>query len=233
MDKEKSSKPKTIDEKRGFNIRVNLYILRYFWRRLKNKDIWEDMDIYKLCSISRQRYNRIIGGSDFVMPRETVEKICGLINIETTYLEAEGPIIPVHGITDEDWKNGFDVIVREEADAKRRKEDRDPVENSDTEAYASKEIKRVLKEQATPGYIGGHYSPKDALFRIGHYSSRGTAYEPGTYVKELMDDLKYLSVKEWKRMERDKETLEQYREILSKHLEYINALLVIGKYTGQ
>lgn len=223
---------KTINAERGLNIRANLYIIRYFWKRLKGKG--DDVGyIYNLFDISRQRYSRIILGDPFFMPPETVKNICGTFAIEETYMTPKGKIIAVPGLTDKDWKNGLQTLALEEANKKRKEDDKYEPPITREEEYACKKIKKVLNEQATPGYIEEHYNSKDPLFRICYYFLRGAAYQEGAYVKQLMDQLGCLDVQEWKRMEQDKETLERYRKALFKHLEYINALLVIGKYTGQ
>ena len=228
---------RTINATTGFHIRVNLYILRYFWKHLRNQEAWEDVDMYSLFGISRQRYGRMIGGENFYLPSGTVNSICSQLAIDPKYLTvAEGTGIPqkdrlihIEGLKYEDWQAGFNRLLTVEANERRREEDKASLGEPEAgEIMAIKTIKNALNQHVANGYIQEHYDNNTPLFRICYYFSKRITYSEGEYAKYLMNELKRLKVQEWKQAETD--SLKEYKEILSEHLEYINAQLVIKRY---
>lgn len=222
----------------GFNIRVNLYLLRYFWRQLKNKNVWGANNIYDGILgvyISRQRYARIIEGDPFFLSPEDRKSITGKLGIEGTYFEPGGRILPIVGLNDEDWDQGLEVLNTKDRDMRKKEADRDGLEGyTDVQMKAYVKLTNVLEEQASPKMIEHMYSSDDPLYRISYLFTRGDTYTERGHGRQLMKDLSALSVHEWKSiLNDDTEMLKKYRDTLEKHLKYINALLVIRGYEGK
>ena len=238
---------RTINGETGFYIRINLYIIRYFWNHLRNKAVWGDEDIYSLLDISRQRFGRIIGGANFFMSPETVADISGKLGIDKKYLtvvqdkdntpddkamKPDDKIIHIDGVTFEDWKIAFSRLITMEANQKRMEGDKVALENhTKKEEEALNKIEGALSEHIADGFISDKYGKSAPLFRIYYYFSKGFTYKEGAYADHLINELSLLNMREWG--ERNIHELKKYQTILSKHLEYINALLVIGKYKDE
>ena len=230
---------RTINGETGFYIRINLYIIRYFWNHLRNKAVWGDSDLYSIFNISRQRYGRIIGGFNFFLPPETVKHICGKLGIDEKYLTVwedkdntpDDKIIHIDGLTFEDWETAFYRLFTMEADQKRKKEEREKLEEpTDKEKKALNAIKSALSNHIAYGFISDKYGKRAPLFRIYYYFSKGVTYKEGDYAEHLINELNSLNVREWRQIDTD--TLKKYQKAFSEHLEYINALLVMRKYGG-
>lgn len=230
---------RTINGETGFYIRINLYIIRYFWNHLRNKAVWGDSDLYSIFNISRQRYGRIIGGFNFFLPPETVKHICGKLGIDEKYLTVsedtkilpDDKIIHIDGLTFEDWETAFYCLITMEADQKRKKEEREKLEEpTDKEKKALNAIKGALSNHIAYGFISDKYGKRAPLFRIYYYFSKGVTYKEGDYAEHLINELNSLNVREWRQTDTD--TLKKYQKAFSEHLEYINALLVMRKYGG-
>ena len=236
---------RAINPKTGFHIRINLYIIRYFWNNIRNKAVWGNEDIYSLLDISRQRFGRIIGGANFFMSPETVADISGKLGIDKKYLtvvqdkntpddkamKPDDKIIHIDGVTFEDWKIAFYRLITMEADQKRKKEEREKLEEpTDEEKKALNAIKGALSNHIAYGFISDKYGKRAPLFRIYYYFSKGVTYKEGDYAEHLINELNSLNVREWRQIDTD--TLKKYQKAFSEHLEYINALLVMRKYGG-
>ena len=238
---------RAINPETGFHIRINLYIIRYFWNNIRNKAVWGDGDIYSLLDISRQRFGRIIGGANFFMSPETVADISGKLGIDKKYLTVvkdkdnttedkdntpDDKIIHIDGVTFEDWKIAFSRLITMEANQKRMEGDKVALENpTKKEEEALNKIEGALSEHIADGFISDKYGKSAPLFRIYYYFSKGFTYKEGAYADHLINELSLLNMREWG--ERNIHELKKYQTILSKHLEYINALLVIGKYKDE
>ena len=142
---------RAITPETGFHIRINLYIIRYFWNNIRNKAVWGNEDIYSLLDISRQRFGRILGGDNFFMSPETVADISGKLGIDKKYLTVvkdkdntpedkdntpedkdntpDDKIIHIDGVTFEDWKIAFSRLITMEANQKRMEGDKVALEN--------------------------------------------------------------------------------------------------------
>lgn len=244
---------RAITPETGFHIRINLYIIRYFWNNIRNKAVWGNEDIYSLLDISRQRFGRIIGGANFFMSPETVADISGKLGIDKKYLTVvkdkdntpedkdntpddkdntpDDKIIHIDGVTFEDWEIAFSRLITTEADQKRKKEEREKLEEpTDKEKKALNAIKGALSNHIAYGFISDKYGKRAPLFRIYYYFSKGVTYKEGDYAEHLINELNSLNVREWRQIDTD--TLKKYQKAFSEHLEYINALLVMRKYGG-
>ena len=84
------SKRNILGIKDGFNTRVNLYIIKHLYYRMKKADQFmktgsgkrkASIDLKEEILISRQRLDRIFNGMNFEMTASETEAITGLFNI--------------------------------------------------------------------------------------------------------------------------------------------------------
>ena len=150
---------------------------------------------------------------------------------EDTKILPDDKIIHIDGLTFEDWETAFYCLITMEADQKRKKEEREKLEEpTDKEKKALNAIKGALSNHIAYGFISDKYGKRAPLFRIYYYFSKGVTYKEGDYAEHLINELNSLNVREWRQTDTD--TLKKYQKAFSEHLEYINALLVMRKYGG-
>ncbi len=110
------SRRNILDFETGFNVRANLYIIRYLYYHMKKADIFmmegegkrrKSVALKEYVPISRTRFRRIFDGENFEIASEDKRKISECFNISTEYFRKEGELIQIHGLTQEDWKCFF------------------------------------------------------------------------------------------------------------------------------
>lgn len=209
----------SIDWKNGFNIIVNLYIIRMVYKVMgKTKaNGFNGVDFYKdVLSISRPRFGRICSGDNFQITKEERKNLAALFNIEETYFQANEKIIGVHQIEEVDWKCllksyyglGYDVTVP----SKIMNDNADKVECT---------LKQAIKKKL----IESTYDVDEPLYRIYYYFKHGTPYREESQLTKFTRELAKLKISDWDEVLEDAMQLKHYGEMLDKHNRYIQAVL--------
>lgn len=212
-------KSTAINKNDGFNIMVNLYIIRRIYRVLgKNKaSTFKGVDYYKdVMEISRPRYGRICNGEQFQLPAEERKELCEMFNIDETYFKADGKIIEIHQVTENDWKCllNYNYFVDYDVSLPRNK-----IEET------AKRVDELISQSVKKKLIESTYSESDALFRIYYYFKKGTAYRTESQLTKFTRELGNMKISDWNEILQNKTQLQHYGELLDKHSRYIQAVL--------
>lgn len=228
MEKPKEAVKNKLDTETGFNTRVNLYIIKYLYRKLKKPDgFLEDiktstkkhLDISSIINITKPRLNRIINGENYCMPANESEYIAEIFNISKDYFKKNSLLISIHGITPIDWKCYFH---QEKGDNIRT------LNLSDAEIKDNHtKVDKALKDIIEPSYIPKHYDKEEELYHIYYYFTKGVAYKSDTPINQFLESLTTLKISDWKELTGSPEQLKEYQLLLKKHFEYISACLKI------
>lgn len=226
-----------------FSIRVNLFILRYFWNCFHQQGVWKGRQLYGSpdilgVNIERNRLADGIQGSGFMFRREDGVIIANRLGIDERYFEPNGAIIHVDGLTADDWKYALHNI---HLSRKKIGISRYAPKEVEEGTSKDKEIRKIRssierirfvlqnKTHSSPEAIESKYGDDEPLYCINYFIIKGRTYVKENDEKKAMDTLCHSKVQAWDALRNDTETLERYRDTLLKHLEYINALLVIQK----
>lgn len=219
------SKRNIMNRKDGFNTRVNLYIIKHLYYRMKKADQFmktgsgkrkASIDLKKEILISRQRLDRIFKGENFEMTALETKTIAGLFNISKEHFEKNGELISIHNITREDWECFF---AQQYGNYTVEKTGRG------NNVEGMKKVETALEQIIKKDYIECHYDTKMALYRIRYYFKHGVTYKEVSAFSKFLENLQLIKISDWKELEYNPSEMEGYLPLLKKHYEYVNAYL--------
>lgn len=176
----------------------------------------------EILPISRKRFENIKSGANFRLSSYEADKIINVFGIDIKYFRKDDPImldISYEGklINEHMWSHYFHnkYNVEQESGNQNNKED----------TYLNA-IHTALEKLKNRDWI--NYPDKDSpLFRIGYYFSTGERYEPTSRVDKCINALKEVGFRDW--YSEDCAKLEECRQLLKDHYDYINSLMVIHR----
>lgn len=221
----------------GFNIMVNLYILRYLYIHLKKHSDMKDAKYFytDILEISRQRFQRICRGEAFQISVAERTRLSELFAIDPEYFNSKGSIIQVLDLTVDDWKCffntkysvGYDIkIIMKPGEKKEEVQKRESTERCDR-------VLNALKTVTTNRYIAEKCYDIDPLYRVHYYYYYHETYGARSDLIALQLMLEQVYPSEWSVYSSDLDGVERLkvvRDRLKEHLEYIEAVLVVSKY---
>lgn len=219
------SKRNILGIKDGFNTRVNLYIIKHLYYRMKKADQFmktgsgkrkASIDLKEEILISRQRLDRIFNGMNFEMTASETEAITGLFNISKEYFKKDGELISIHNITRNDWECFFAQQYGSYTVKKT---------GAGNNVEGMKKVETALEEIIKKDYIESHYDTKAALYRIRYYFKHGVTYKVVSAFSKFLENLQLIKISDWKELEYKPSEMAGYLPLLKKHYEYVNAYL--------
>jgi len=222
----------TYDYKTGLPLMVNLLIIRtiYYGKGDKAEQFIEKNTDKKkrrlvslfssdLLGISRSRYGRIQEGYSFILSKREARRLSALFNISTKYFEREKlELFDIEGVDTFSWKCYYRHVKGVSYSFKKN------VEEEEIKRQAEL-VKNKLKEIASKDWSKEN-NDDNPLFRIWYYFKTGKPYDKIPPVIKCMKALQDLDIQEWKQLY-EEEDMEEYRNLLKKHYEYVNALVTI------
>ncbi len=221
------SKRNILNKEDGFNTRVNLFIIRYMYYHMKKAEQFmvegegkrkRAVDLKTYISISGHRFTRMYRGENFEITADESKTIANCFNISADYFKKEGELIPVYGVTRDDWKCYFYKHYGEKVSVQL-------VKTSNDKDEGEKKIVNCLREITKKNYIVSHYDTDAPLYRIYYFFENGIAFKGTSVLNKLLEDLKLLKISNWKEFADDPKTLKEYLVLLEKHYKYLKAYL--------
>lgn len=213
-----------MDFKTGFNVRANLYIIRYLYYHMNkaNKFMMEgkgkrrkSVGIEKYVPISRTRFKRIFDDENFEISSEDKKTISECFNINEEYFKKDGELIPIHELTQEDWKCFFSMQYN---DGKIK------LTKTRTEIEAGTEkVEGSLKKLTKKNHVANNYSTKTAVYRIHYFFENGAVFKEESALNLFLESLELLKISDWEELEKNPESMRKYVGLLEKHYEYASA----------
>lgn len=220
------SKRNILDLNTGFNVMINLYVIRYLYSHMDNKakrfmdeggQRKKSNDFYLEIGISRQRFQRILGGQRFEMSFKDRKYLSGKFNIGDEYFNGNGKAVELNLVSGTDWKAFFNHKYPGDGNAKK---------------YGTWEPEKVLQERvgrvekALSGLLGKNvventYGTDTAIYRIHYYWKNGTACIVDSNLTVFTRALERLQIEDWAEIENDIKKMEKYRRKLAEHAEYL------------
>ena len=211
----------------GFNTRVNLFIIRHMYYHMKKAEQFmvegegkrkKSVDLKTYISISAHRFTRMYKGENFELTADESKTIANCFNISADYFKKEGELIPVYGITRDDWKCYFYTHYGEDVSVWL-------VNTPSQKKEGEKKVADCLKKIINKKYIISHYDMDAPLYRIYYFFENGIAYKGTDILNKLLEDLKLLKISNWKEFADDPEMLKEYLYLLEKHCKYLKSYL--------
>lgn len=228
----------TYDNKTGLPLMVNLLIIRTMYYSKGDKaELFIEKHTEKkkrrlvslfssdLLGISRSRYGRIQEGYPFILSKREARRLSVLFSISTKYFERENlEMFNIEGVDIFSWKCYYRHAkkVPYEFDEDVNGEEKDKEEEIERQ---SELVKNKLKEIANKDWSKEN-NDDNPLFRIWYYFKTGKPYDKISPAVKCMKALQDLDMQEWKQLY-EEEDIEEYRNLLKKHYEYVNALVTI------
>ena len=213
----------------GFNIMVNLYILRYLYMHIdKNKG--KGSSFYSdIVDISRQKFQKICNGQPFTFGENRRKTLCKRFNIPEVYFIENGSIIEINGLDENAWKNYFNRHFTALGEWKYQTTFATPVQQKKME----EELVAILKKHSKKGFIEGTYKSTEAIYKIWYYFEKGITFTPSSNLDRFIKDLSEIECTDWNVYARDSNALQKYIDILQNHVRYMMALKIIGEYENK
>lgn len=221
---------KSFDFNSGLPIIINLYVIKYIYYHIDKAEQFIERSgggkktkahlIYQReLPMSRQRFCRIMNGSNFQITKEEAKNIVERYGIEKRYFRRDNPVaFEIDGISNiEEWKcffcenNGipyeFEHYFTEETIKKK-----------------AAKVETVLQELFYEDWEirFDKHSPLFAICHYFHYGRRANEPSGVTKAKELLEKLNF---SDWDK--EPVEMLEVAEELLEKHYNYVHSLLTI------
>lgn len=224
---ESDSKRNILNKENGFNTRVNLFIIRYLYYHMKKASIFmkegtkkrqASVDLKEYTLISRQRFARIFQGSNFEITALESKTIAERFNISKEYFKKDSELIPIYGITQDDWKCYFYESYGKGASVSLHKP------SNETNA-GMENVKDYLKKIIKKKYIIEHYDTSSPVYRIYYFFENGVTYRDTNTLDKLLENLELLKISAWKELATDPDKMKKYFNLLEKHYEYVKAYL--------
>lgn len=217
--------PESMNYQNGFCVRVNLYIIREVFKKIKkqySKFLGRNAvlkDFYDLIGIDRHRFQKIMAGENFRITKDEREKLTGTFNIEDGYFVADGNIFDM-GLDRQKWECFFNQKFQKGYGIGLP----DKIQNR----YHD-EVSRKLGEIKKFEDIKNVYTEDSAIFRISYYFHEGRAFREEKPIQRLMNELDRVDVTNWDELAWDKKEsrLKEYREKLEKHAQYVQSLIIL------
>ena len=213
-----------LDKNNGFNVMVNLYILRYMYSHMNKAECFEDatgmrkksQDFHTtIINISRQRLSRILNGERFEISKEERANLCNMFGIEAKYFLRNGEIISIRTLEENDWKCFFNYTFYLDYEVGVPNKKRDELVEKVTSA---------LKTLANEKVVLSEYESDTPVYRIYYYYKNGVTYKEESRLTRFLKALSQLRISDWDELE-DLEQMKNYAEMLSKHTDYVNVVI--------
>ncbi len=216
-----------LDKETGFNVRTNLYIIRYLYYHMKKAGMFMESGSYKrmktvdlqdFIQISKPRLYRIFNGDRFELTARESANMIEIFNIRAEYFKKNGELIEISGITENDWYCFFGQTYGEKSVKKLGV-------LPDEMAEKAEKVQKALNELPKKDYIKNHYDTSHPLFRIHYYFEQGTTFKEFNRLQEFLESLKALKISDWKELADKPEDMKKYLQLLKKHYEYVDAYI--------
>jgi len=219
-----------LNKETGFNVMVNLYIIRYLYSHLDKAPGFMDysgkrkksIDLYSnILKMSRQRVGRIFNGEKFEISAGERTHLSTLFGITEKHFESKGEIITIGMLTEQDWKCMFKYKYGVRYDIH--------LSNKGVQERTMR-VDEVLKSISKGNAVERLYKPNTPIFNIYYYFRNGVKYSAISKLTEFLSLLSKFSLSDWKDIEDDLEQLEHYKKILDNHSDYLQAVISYKKY---
>lgn len=225
------SKRNLLNKDTGFNVMVNLYVIRYLFSHMEKAECFMDKngkrkkskDVYDILGITRQRMHRILHGEGFEMSKDNREKLKNLFDIEDEYFNKNGKMVEVHLITEEDWKFLFAV---------KYKVDLNVFGSSRQKAEHIEKIEKALERLLKKNVVENEYATDTAIYKIWYLWKNGVKHKEESNVDTFIRALDKLQIRDWIAIEDDLEKMEWCRGELLKHANYLRIVYEYKKVKG-
>lgn len=222
-----------LDWEKGFNIAVNVYIIRYMYSHMVDKakvfmvegsERRKSVDLYGIIGMNRQKISRMVRGARFEISQRDREMLTHKLGLGSEYFEGEGKYIALRGIDINDWKCFFEDKYDVEADKRlRARGTREERRNS------VKRVNKALEDASRGEIVHKEYDTNTEVYQIYFYFKNGAVYQQETRLTTFIKALNDLRMTDWEDIEYDVEKLEAYNEKLREHLKYSSILLSYRK----
>lgn len=216
-----------LDKNNGFNVIVNLYIIRYLYSHMKKATCFEiadserkkSVDFYNnVVGITRQRMSRMLQGARFEMSAEDRKRLSGMFGISENYFERDGKCFQLGRLEITDWECYFN----DRYDAGYNVYDYDRIKNR----HISK-VEETLKGLCSKGALERDYETSTPVYYVYYYFKNGTTYTEESNLRKFLKLLSQLSFSDWEEIEDNVDSLEHYQGLLEKHSHYVK---VVAEY---
>ena len=216
-----------LNKNNGFNVMVNLYIIRFLYSHMEKADCFEvkgsmrkkSIDFYKsVVEISRQRMARMLCGGNFEMTSEDRKRLSNMFGISEKYFIKDGDCIQLGRLEENDWKCYFN----ERYCTGYNIPDFDRIKKRHIS-----NVENILKELCKKGALERDYDTGTPIYHIFYYFKKGTTYIEESKLRKFLKALSQLSLSDWEEIEDDIDSLEHYQNILEKHNRYIK---IVAEY---
>ncbi len=177
-----------------------------------------------ILPIARKRFENMKSGANFRLSNHEVDEIINVFGIDIKYFRTDHPImldISYEGndINEDTWNHYFHNKYNGPTEYKDRKE----INKNDPDLKA---IHTAFENLKGRDWINDP-DKDNPLFKIGYYFSTGKRYEPISRVDKCINALKDVRFRDWH--SEDDAKLEECRQLLKDHYDYINSLMVINR----
>lgn len=225
-----------LDWEKGFNIVVNIYIIRYMYSHMADKaslfmiegsERRKSVDLYRVIGVNRQKISRMVRGERFEVSRRDKEMITSTLGIGDEYFAEEGKYIELRSVSINDWKCFFEskypVIARRDLRARGTAKERE-------ESIAK--VQNALEGASRGDIVHKEYDTNTKVYQVYYYFRNGAVYQQETRLTAFLNALYDLQMTDWDDIEYDLGKLEKYSEKLNEHCKYLSVLLAYRRLKG-
>ena len=236
---------KNFTDEKFLGIKVNAYILKEVYRLMKNQKckefIIEDDDKIRkrakyesvacLLGITATKMDRIVTKNcKSMFTKEELARITSIFGISKEYFDIESSkVIPIAGVTPEDWRVYFNVFRNTHFEYTVRHEDDElNLINNVVEMRINKCMSRAIADC----FAEDMTRDSDVIYRIVFYYRYKKTYNNEITLNRLnnvINDLDRVTGKEWE-MLFDDNRLDEAIDIMEKQLEYVKALKIVKNH---
>lgn len=213
-----------LDKNNGFNVIVNLYIIRYLYSHMKKAVCFEiadserkkSVDFYnRVVGITRQRMSRMLQGERFEMSADDRKRLSGMFGISEKYFERDGKCFQLGRLEQTDWKCYFN----DRYGAGYNVYDYDRIKNR----HIAK-VEETLKGLCSKGALERDYETSTPVYYVYYYFKHGATYTEESNLTKFLKLLSQLSFSDWEEIEDNIDSLEHYQGLLEKHSHYVTVM---------
>lgn len=213
------------DKKSGLYIVVNLFIIKYAYRKAKkHKSFIIDDGTAKvgrkqkheelfgsILPISRIRFGRMKSGCNFELSVEEVEKICDTFGIDERYFtESDKCLCLIAGVKEEEWKKILDGEIS--------------LDNDNPDNKSGRSVAYTINDKINRKWER-KLDETDPMYPILYYFTYGERCNKPRGAKMAVELLENLSFTEWN--DKSMEELKQAHALMKKHYKYLDSLITI------
>lgn len=213
-----------MNKKNGFNVMVNMYIIRYLYSHIEKSSRFMDsenkkkksIDFYEnVIHISKPRMIRMLHGMDFEVSANERKELCRIFYIKEDYFLKNGLFMEVHLLDEIDWKcffnEKYDTLFQLNLSNRVKQE-------------KIKKVKENLKYLVKKDVIENEYEHDSPIYRIYHYFHKGNIYKEESRLTRFLRELSNLQLSDWEDIEMDIVELNKYQKMMAEHTNYITVI---------